>query len=133
MDVTIWSYSLYLAISLAITVWVGHTLFTNGRIFIIDAFDGQESLADSVNKLLLVGFYLINIGFVAFFLQVGKLPKDIPGIFEYLSFKIGTVLIVLGIMHFFNVFNFAKMRSKAKKRRAFEASVAAAIEEPLQA
>src|SRR6266851_693191 len=58
-------YISYLAISLAVTVWVAHTLHKNGRIFLVDAFHGNEALADSVNHLLVVGFYLINLGYVA--------------------------------------------------------------------
>ena len=112
-----WIYSIYLGISLSLTIWVGQTLFKNGRIFLIQAFDNQEDIADAVNKLLLIGFYLINVGFVSFFLKFGDLPTKPKEVFEYLSVKIGVVLFVLGIMHFFNVFNFAKMRTKAKQRR----------------
>ena len=60
----IYSYFIYLAISLAVTVWVARTLQLRGRVFLVDTFHGQADLADSVNHLLVVGFYLINIGFV---------------------------------------------------------------------
>jgi hypothetical protein len=59
------TYITYLAISIALTVWVARTLHKNGRIFLVDSFHGNEPLADSVNHLLVVGFYLINIGYVA--------------------------------------------------------------------
>jgi hypothetical protein len=59
------TYIVYTALSIALTVWVGRTLFSNGRIFIIDSFKGNIEMADAVNKLLLVGFYLINFGFVS--------------------------------------------------------------------
>jgi hypothetical protein len=58
----IWTYLAYLLISVALTVWVARTLHRNGRIFLVDSFLGNEPLADSVNHLLVVGFYLINIG-----------------------------------------------------------------------
>ena len=64
MNWIIAAYLTYLAISMALTVWVARTLHTNGRIFLVDSFHGNEKLADSVNHLLVVGFYLINIGYV---------------------------------------------------------------------
>ena len=58
------TYMVYLAVSVALTVWVGRALFNNGRVFLVDIFRGNEALASSVNQLLLVGFYLVNLGYV---------------------------------------------------------------------
>jgi hypothetical protein len=55
-------YLSYLAISIGLTIWVARTLHKNGRVFLVEAFHGNEELADSVNHLLVVGFYLINGG-----------------------------------------------------------------------
>jgi hypothetical protein len=110
-------YTIYLILTVVVTIWVAHTLHSNGRIFLIDAFRGTEAMADAVNKLLVVGFYLVNIGFVALFLKYGEKPKDLIGAFEYIATKFGVVLIVLGAMHFFNMFNFAKMRGKGLRKK----------------
>src|SRR6187551_1636199 len=112
-----YTYAVYLIVSVMLTVWVARTLHHRGRIFLIDAFRGNEAVADSVNHLLVVGFYLINIGFVSLFLRMAEKPQDAVEAVEFVSFKIGVVLVVLGCMHFFNVFNFAKIRRKAKERR----------------
>src|SRR5262249_41673044 len=85
------------------------------RIFLIDAFHGNEAVADSVNHLLVVGFYLINIGYVTLALKYGDRPHSTQEAIEFLSTKVGLVLVVLGAMHFFNVFNFAKMRRKGTR------------------
>src|SRR6266436_7824891 len=108
-------YISYLAISLAVTVWVAHTLHKNGRVFLLDAFHGNEALADSVNHLLVVGFYLINVGYVALVLQTDQKPHDLVGSIEIFSHKIGVVLLVLGVMHFINLKIFSAMRNRAKK------------------
>ena len=116
MDIIIITiYALYFGISLAMTVWVARTLHKNGRLFLIDAFHGDEARADAVNHLLVVGFYLINIGFVLMFLRVGTKPMDLVGGIEYAATKLGIVMLVLGAMHFFNMFNFDKMRKKGKQ------------------
>jgi TRAP-type C4-dicarboxylate transport system permease large subunit len=112
MTPIVWTYLTYLAISIALTVWVARTLHKNGRIFLVDAFGGNEALADSVNHLLVVGFYLINVGYVALALREDRTPKDLQGVLETLSTKLGIVLLVLGAMHFFNLFVFSKMRKK---------------------
>jgi hypothetical protein len=114
---TVCTYLVYLAISVALTVWVARTLHKNGRIFLVDSFLGNEALADSVNHLLVVGFYLINIGFVTLALKYGDKATSAQSSLEVLSTKIGLVLVVLGFMHFFNLFVFSKMRARATVRR----------------
>ncbi len=113
MTPIVWTYLTYLAISIPLTIWVARTLHKSGRIFLVDSFLGNEPLADSVNHLLVVGFYLINIGFVSFALKSDDKPVDMQGVLEVLSTKVGTVLLVLGAMHFFNLFVFSKMRRRA--------------------
>jgi hypothetical protein len=90
-------------------------LHKNGRIFLVDSFLGNEGLADSVNHLLVVGFYLVNIGFVTLALKYGDRAVDAQTGLEVLSSKVGLVLVVLGIMHFFNLFVFSNMRRRARK------------------
>ena len=90
------TYVSYLLISVALTVWVARTLHKNGRIFLVDSFLGNEQLADSVNHLLVVGFYLINIGYVTLALKYGAAAANAQEALETLSTKVGLVLLVLG-------------------------------------
>ena len=113
MTPIVWTYIVYIALSIPLTIWVAQTLHKNGRIFLIDSFRGNERLADSVNHLLVVGFYLINIGYVALALKERIAPTDIREVFETISRKIGVVMLVLGAMHFFNILVFSKMRRRA--------------------
>ncbi len=109
------SYMIYLFISIAMTIWVARTLHKNGRVFLVDSLGGNEALADSVNHLLVVGFYLINTGYVTLALRYGDKPTSIQEAIEFLSTKIGLVLLVLGMMHFFNVYVISRMRLRAIK------------------
>ena len=113
MTPIVWTYISYFVISIAMTVWVAKTLHTNGRIFLVDSFNGNEALADSINHLLWVGFYLINIGYVALALRETQAPANLQEVLELLSRKVGIVLLVLGAMHFFNLLVFSKMRRRA--------------------
>ena len=110
---TIIAYSFYLVISLAVTIWVARTLHRSGRVFLVDAFRGREELADSVNHLLVVGFYLINVGYISFALRYGDKPKTIVEAFDFLSTKIGLVLLALGAMHFLNLYVLSRLRNRA--------------------
>lgn len=114
---TLCTYVAYLAISVLLTIWVARTLHKNGRIFLVDSFLGNEPLADSVNHLLVVGFYLVNIGFVTLALKYGDKAADARTALEILSTKVGCVLVVLGAMHFLNLFVFSRMRRHASLRR----------------
>ena len=116
MTIGISTYLIYLAISISLTIWVARTLHKNGRVFLVDVFHGNEALADSVNHLLVVGFYLINFGYVSMALKLGYIVATAQEAMEALSVKIGMVLIVLGGMHFFNLFVFSRMRRRSTSR-----------------
>ena len=115
MNLIVSTYLTYLVISILLTVWVARTLHRNGRVFLVDVFK-REDLADSVNHLLVVGFYLVNLGYVTLALKLrGEIPSLRGGI-EALSGKVGGVLLVLGAMHFFNLFVFSRLRKRARLR-----------------
>lgn len=110
MDTTLITYLAYVLISVALTVWVGRTLHRNGRAFLIDVFANREDLADSVNHLLVVGFYLVNFGYMSLALKLAERVTTATTAVEALSYKVGLVLVVLGGMHFFNLFVFSRIR-----------------------
>jgi hypothetical protein len=118
--VMVWTYAVYLVVSVFLTGWVGRTLYRNGRQFLVDALSGNDKLADSVNHLLLVGFYLVNIGFVSLALRYGGHVKEVEAAIEYLSTKLGVVLLVLGGMHFFNLFVLSCWRRRALRPEPLE-------------
>jgi hypothetical protein len=103
----------YLAVSVPLTIWVAKTLYKNGRVFLVDSFHGNEPLADSVNHLLVVGFYLLNLGFVCLYIRNGVNPTDTATAIEVVSVKLGTVMVVLGVVHLFNLYIFNKIRKRA--------------------
>jgi hypothetical protein len=107
-------YVSYLLISLAVTVWVARTLHKNGRVFLVDAFHGNAELADSVNHLLVVGFYLINVGYVSLALRTAGNLDTLRAAIELVSDKIGLVLLVLGGVHFFNLVVFSRIRKRSR-------------------
>lgn len=114
----VWSYVFYTILSLALTIWVARTLSKNGILFLVEACGGNERLAHSVDHLLVVGFYLINVGYVTLALKYGDKPASLQQSIEFLSTKVGLVLLVLGTMHFLNLRVFSNMRKRALLRGA---------------
>ena len=105
-------YGVYFVAALAITIWVGRTLFRSGRPFLIDAFHGNAAMADSVNNLLIIGFYLVNFGFMLLFLSAGSSPDRGIVVVKDLSWKLGIVVIVLGVMHLINLIVLNGLRNR---------------------
>jgi hypothetical protein len=114
MTWTVGTYLVYLLITVPLTIWVATTLSRNGRVFLEDVFGGDDALANAVNKLLVVGFYLLNLGFVVLFLRISDPVEDLGGLFDTLSIKVGVVMLTLGVLHFFNVYVFNAIRRRSR-------------------
>ncbi|HET7735423.1 MAG TPA: hypothetical protein VFK52_05585 [Nocardioidaceae bacterium] len=125
MDLTVISYLAYLAIAIPVTVWVATELSRNGHVFLADVFGDKDGLAAATNKLLLVGFYLVNVGFVLLFLKAGADVRDVQGLIERLSVKLGVVLLALGMLHLLNVLVFSSIREGQQRRARLAADTAA--------
>lgn len=107
-------YTLYAAVSVGLTVWLARTLAKNGRVFLEDVFTDSPGLADAVNKLLVVGFYLVNFGYACLLLRGGHAP-DVRSAIETLAAKLGWLLMSLAAMHFVNMFIFHRIRRRARR------------------
>lgn len=111
------TYMIYITISICITIFVSRTLSQNGKIYLIDGFNGNAELAHSVNHMLVVGFYLFNIGFVLLRLSANSQIIDIETMILYLSSNIGVVMVILGAFHFFNMIIIHKFRQSGLKKQ----------------
>ena len=106
------SYLIDLAIRIALTVWVAQTLSENGLVFLVECFGHDRTLAESTNHLLVVGFYLVNLGWILLTLRFGTPPETAIDAIQFLSSKVGIVVVALGLMHFFNMNAIAKFGRK---------------------
>jgi uncharacterized membrane protein len=109
------AYIVYLVISVTVTVWLARTLFHHGRLFLLDMFDGDSRVADAVNHLLLVAFVLLNVAFVALALRPAQGVDNAGRAIEFVSTRLGVVLVVLGVMHFNNMAVVAWVRRRARR------------------
>lgn len=107
------TYLFYVAIGVALTIWVARTLRLHGRVFFEKGCKGDDRLAESLSHLFSVGFYLLHIGFVLLALKGGS-ATNVVGAIELLSTKVGLVLVVLAISHFFHIAIYARIHGKPK-------------------
>jgi len=114
MTTMVWAHMIYLAVSAAITVWVGRTLQKHGKVFATNGRLKEGELIDSFTRLLEVGFYLLNFGVINIALQSGGTAGDPQSLIELLSMKIGVVLLALGGVHLVMTMVFNSVR---KQRR----------------
>jgi hypothetical protein len=110
------AYLLYLVITIPLTVWVARALHRYGQVFLNDVFNGEVNLAHAVNQLLVTGFYLLNIGYVALFMTSHATIDSNRRLMEVLSTKVGGVALVVGVLHFANVWAFNAFRRRALLR-----------------
>src|SRR5215216_4947116 len=96
-------YLTYGVIAVLLTLWLARTLFRNGAVFLNDVFADKPELSEAVNRLLVVGFYLFNLGYACLLLKAEP-AVSIVGAIETLAYKLGALLLSLGGMHFFNMY-----------------------------
>src|SRR5258708_29029157 len=129
MNVVLTSF-ISLLISTGLAVGGGWGRGRSGRTFLLEVFDGNGGLGDAVNRLLVVGFYLLNFGFVTLTMRTsGNIDSARQGL-QLLSVKIGEVLLVLGALHFANLAVFARFRGRAQAR-ALPVRPGAALQGPV--
>ncbi len=110
------TYSVYIILVMVITVLIANTLSKNGEVFLIDGFQGNVALAKSINHMLVVGFYLVNLGFALLQMESNRSITSIDESLAFLSAKIGFVLLVLGAVHFFNLWVINKFKNNQLAR-----------------
>ena len=105
-------YAAYLAVSIGLTVIVASALSRSGRVYLAGVFGGDEGMAAAVNRMLVVGFCLLSLGYAALTLRTSG---DIHGPGEaigVLSVKVGEELLVLGVLHLVNMMFFTRLRRR---------------------
>jgi len=113
-------YAVYGAISLTLTIWLARVLFRNGAVFLEDVFADNPRMAEAVNRLLVVGFYLLNLGYACVIMRANVWPwttsdtSTAVGCVEVLALKLGMLLLSLCGIHFCNLYLFHRIRQRSR-------------------
>lgn len=117
------AYMVYLPVALVLTWYVAHTLFKNGKVFMLDIFHGKEEIATSTNRLFELGFYLLNLGFALLILRIHRVVDSGQDLVEALSMKVGGFSIYLGLMLFLNLLLFFRGRRKSREFQRLQQAI----------
>jgi hypothetical protein len=115
MRANIAAIAVYVAVALGLTVWLARTLFRNGTAFLRDVFLDKPELADAVNKLLVVGFYMLNLGYALYILRASRGLDGFASL-QFLVNRLALLLVTLAAFHFVNVFVFWRIRARREQR-----------------
>jgi hypothetical protein len=108
-------YLVYAGVAIGLTAWLARTLSQNGAVFLADVFKDRPGLAQAVNKLLVVGFYMLNLGYAFYILRDGT-ERDTFGSVQFLLNRLAILLVTLALIHFVNVLVFWRIRSRGEQR-----------------
>ncbi len=109
--INIISYTIYFLITVPVIVLVGWKCYTIGRIYLLDLFTDIQ-ICNSVNRILLIGYYLMNIGYVTFSLSEGLETATPESFVVSMLTKIATTLLLIAVMHYINIFLLAYFRKQ---------------------
>ena len=104
MNYNILSYFIYGCITVFIIIYVGKMFHQNGRIFILQLFQGKESLTDTTNNILLLAYYLFNIGYSVIQFSFWESIRNLVEMISSVSLKTGILVLILALTHYVNIF-----------------------------
>ncbi|WP_315824258.1 hypothetical protein [Paraflavitalea speifideaquila] len=97
------AYIIYLVITYIITVRVGFLFYRNGRVFILGLLHNDVQLTDFINRLLLTGYYLLNLGYAALMLRSWETINTWTALLVSIVAMTGKIMLTLAVMHFCNM------------------------------
>ncbi len=117
MSLTVTAHLVYLVLAGGLTVWVATTLSRSGRVVLTHVLAGDDALAEAVDRLLVVGFYLLSFGLLLLSLRAGGPVSSWAGLVESVSTRTGAVMLLLGMVHLLDVLVLHRIRRRARESR----------------
>ena len=114
MTPNIVAYIIYLAITSFVTIFVGWLFFKNGRLYIYGIFL-EDIITDYLNKMLLIGYYLINLGLVLFKISTWDYCTTSIMVIENILQNTGDVILILTVLHYINIISLTLFQNKLKE------------------
>jgi len=104
MNFNLIGYSIFIGLMVFIIVVVGKICYNNGNVFVAALIPGHLELCQQINKSLLIGYYLVNIGYCAVNLSFWSSIGSWPILVEVIALKMSGIIIILSVLHYLNIF-----------------------------
>jgi vacuolar-type H+-ATPase subunit I/STV1 len=102
-SLNILSYLIYISLTTVITFIVGNSLHKTGKVFLSHLFTKELDVMLTVNNILLIGYYLLNIGFALYTMNNWDKITTVSQLIQDTGYHISIILMTLGIIHYFNI------------------------------
>lgn len=116
MDYLTLSYAIYGTAAVVLTATLARILGRNGAIFLDEVFEDRPGMAEAVNRLLVIGFYMLNLGYALLIFRAENAATNVE-ITENLITRLGLLLVSLGVIHFVNMAVFFKVQRRAGRNQ----------------
>ncbi|UTW65746.1 hypothetical protein KFE94_13950 [bacterium SCSIO 12643] len=103
-------YLIYIPITIFITVYVGKQCHTHGIHYVKPSFANEE-IAIAVNNMLLVGYYLVNIGYAVIRIQNWEYISSFTELYSSISTHVGQIIMLLALLHYINISGLSLFRT----------------------
>lgn len=103
MNSNIIAYIIYIILTVFIIYHVGRMFHRNGRIFILQLHRGDTGTTDTINNILLVAYYLFNMGYAFLRLRLWERVSSPAQLIASVSNHIGVLILILAVTHYFNM------------------------------
>jgi hypothetical protein len=104
MDLNLIGYAIYLSVTAVIILRVGSICYRNGNVFVGELIPDHEDLCKRINQILLLGYYLLNIGYCSVTLVQWDTIETVPQLVETVAMKSAVIICIISVMHYLNIF-----------------------------
>ena len=112
MNLNIIGYVIYLLITTFIIINVGKICYRNGNIYVAQLIPKHEDLCQKTNQVLLIGYYLLNLGYCGMTIISWDKIISYSQLVEVISIKTATIICIIAILHYFNIYIITKYIQK---------------------
>jgi hypothetical protein len=115
MNFNIIGYFIYLGITIFIIMKVGKICYKNGNIYVAELIPDHTEICQKINRILLLAYYLLNIGYCAMTLISWQKILSAAQLIETIGVRTAVIIFIISILHYLNIFILTKYIQKLIK------------------
>jgi hypothetical protein len=104
MNFNVAAYIVYLILTVFMIVVVGRLFYRKGRVFILGLMRDDAATTDQLNHLLLVAYYLFNIGYAFVKLRFWQKVENLEMLVSSIASNMSVLIFILASTHYMNMF-----------------------------
>jgi hypothetical protein len=115
MNLNLIGYFIYLSITIYIILKVGKICYKNGNVYVSELLPNHQDLCQKINQVLLLAYYLLNIGYCAMTLISWRKIVSTTQLIETIGTKTAIIIFAISFLHYLNIVIITKYIQKIIK------------------